>query len=99
MPVDHIVNEIVSLTEIMRLEVDKNDVEEFVEEHSQELTTEDLTELHCVSQKKPNWSLSGMEKVRVEPIRSGETKEMLKSWETVALYIGNRDSAPSRPGK
>jgi hypothetical protein len=32
-PVDHIVNEIVSLVDIMRLKVDNNDVEELVEEH------------------------------------------------------------------
>jgi uncharacterized protein YfkK (UPF0435 family) len=33
-PVDHIVNEFVSLAEIMELEVENNDVEELVEEHS-----------------------------------------------------------------
>jgi hypothetical protein len=42
--VDHIVNEIASLVEIMGLEVDNNDVEELVEEHRQELTIEELTE-------------------------------------------------------
>jgi hypothetical protein len=50
--VDHIVNEIVSLAEMMGLEVDNNDVEKLVEEHNQELTTEELTELHRVSQKE-----------------------------------------------
>jgi hypothetical protein len=38
--VDHIVNEFVSLVEMMGLEVDNNNDEELVEEHSQELTTE-----------------------------------------------------------
>jgi hypothetical protein len=47
MPVDHIINEIVSLAGIMGSEVDNNDVEEPVEEHR--LTTEELRELHRVS--------------------------------------------------
>jgi hypothetical protein len=65
--VDHIVNESVSLAEIMGLEVDNNDVKELVEEHSQELTIEELTELHRVSQKEIERSLSGMEEVTAKP--------------------------------
>ncbi|GBO11261.1 hypothetical protein AVEN_238075-1 [Araneus ventricosus] len=42
-PVEHIVNE------IRGLEVDSNVVDELVEEHNQELTSEELMELHCVS--------------------------------------------------
>ncbi|GBM91802.1 hypothetical protein AVEN_194200-1 [Araneus ventricosus] len=34
------------------LEVDSNDIDELVEEHNQELTTEELMELHCVSQQE-----------------------------------------------
>ncbi|PNF23569.1 hypothetical protein B7P43_G05621 [Cryptotermes secundus] len=48
-PVESVVNEIVSLAKIMGLEVDNNDIDELVQEHSQELTTEELMELHCVS--------------------------------------------------
>ncbi|PNF32747.1 hypothetical protein B7P43_G11578 [Cryptotermes secundus] len=51
-PVEPVVNEIVSLAKIMGLEVDNNDTDELVEEHSQELTTEELMELHCVSQQE-----------------------------------------------
>jgi hypothetical protein len=86
-PVDHTVNEIVSLADIMGLEVDDNNVEELVEEHSKELSTEELTELHRVSQKETERSFSGMEEVTAEPTPSGEIKETLKSWETIALYI------------
>ncbi|GBM41583.1 hypothetical protein AVEN_169181-1 [Araneus ventricosus] len=50
--VESVVNEIVSLAKIRGLEVDSNDIDEIVEEHNQELTTEELTELHCVSQQK-----------------------------------------------
>ncbi|GBN31213.1 hypothetical protein AVEN_212053-1 [Araneus ventricosus] len=41
-------NSKVSLSKIMGLEVDKNDIAELVEELSQELTTEDLQEFYCV---------------------------------------------------
>jgi hypothetical protein len=86
-PVHHIVNEIVSLFEMIGSKMDNNDIEELVEEHRQELTTEELTELHRVSQKETERSLSGMEEVIAELTPSGEIKKMLKSWETVALYI------------
>ena len=46
LPVESVVNEIVSLATIMGLEVDINDIHELVKEHSQELTTEELMELH-----------------------------------------------------
>ncbi|GBM42961.1 hypothetical protein AVEN_51579-1 [Araneus ventricosus] len=36
----------------MGLEVDNNDIDEFVEEHSQELITEELMEFYCVSLQK-----------------------------------------------
>ncbi|GBM89475.1 hypothetical protein AVEN_187046-1 [Araneus ventricosus] len=50
--VEPIINEIVSLDKIRRLAVDTNAVNEIVEEHNQELTTEELMELHCVSQQE-----------------------------------------------
>ncbi|GBN57379.1 hypothetical protein AVEN_161945-1, partial [Araneus ventricosus] len=40
------------MAEVMGLEVDKNDIHELVEEHNQELTTEELVELQCVSRKE-----------------------------------------------
>ncbi|GBO32294.1 hypothetical protein AVEN_156748-1 [Araneus ventricosus] len=33
-------------------EVDSNDIDELAEDHNQELTTEELMELHCVSQQE-----------------------------------------------
>ncbi|GBM50183.1 hypothetical protein AVEN_71801-1 [Araneus ventricosus] len=51
-PVEPIVNEIGSLAKIRGLEVDSNDIDELVEKQSQELTTEELMELHCVSQEE-----------------------------------------------
>ncbi|GBN81253.1 hypothetical protein AVEN_64565-1 [Araneus ventricosus] len=46
-----LINEIVSLAKIMELELNNNDIDELVEEHSQELTNKEFTELHCVSQQ------------------------------------------------
>ncbi|KAG7173783.1 hypothetical protein Hamer_G031341, partial [Homarus americanus] len=43
---DAVVQEIVCLGNSMGLEVDDDDVEELVEEHSKELSTEELLELH-----------------------------------------------------
>ncbi|GBO04579.1 hypothetical protein AVEN_274337-1 [Araneus ventricosus] len=51
-PVEPIVNEIMSLAKIRRLEVDSNDIDELVEERNQELTTGELIELHCVLQQE-----------------------------------------------
>ncbi|GBM20232.1 hypothetical protein AVEN_216652-1 [Araneus ventricosus] len=50
--VEPIVKEIASLAKIRGLEVDKNDIDELVEEHNQDLTTEELMKLHCVHSKK-----------------------------------------------
>ncbi|GBM92658.1 hypothetical protein AVEN_185307-1 [Araneus ventricosus] len=36
----------------MGLELNKKDIDELVEDHSQELTTEELIELYCVSQQE-----------------------------------------------
>ncbi|GBM49483.1 hypothetical protein AVEN_142619-1 [Araneus ventricosus] len=47
-PVDLIIKEIVSLAKSRELEVDSIDIDE----HSQQLTTEELMQLHCVSQQE-----------------------------------------------
>ena len=56
---------------------------ELVEEHSQELTTEELMELHCVSQQEVvEESLSEEEEeVTAKQQSSGAIREMLKAWE------------------
>ncbi|PNF27366.1 hypothetical protein B7P43_G01189 [Cryptotermes secundus] len=87
-PVEPVVNEIVSLAKIMGLEVDNSDIDELVEEHIQELTTEELMEFHCVSQQEVvEESLSEEEQeVTAKQESSGTIGEMLKAWETVASY-------------
>ncbi|GBN10387.1 hypothetical protein AVEN_116135-1 [Araneus ventricosus] len=51
MSLEPIVDEIVSLAKFRGLEVN-NDIDELVEERNQELTTEELMELHCVSEQE-----------------------------------------------
>ncbi|GBM84533.1 hypothetical protein AVEN_27407-1 [Araneus ventricosus] len=76
------------MAEIMELEVYTNDINELVEEHSKELTTEELMELQCVSQKEVvEESLSLKEEVKAKPQSSEAIREMLRAWKTVASYI------------
>ncbi|GBO26528.1 hypothetical protein AVEN_253957-1 [Araneus ventricosus] len=80
-PVEPAVNEIVSLVKIGGLEVDSNDIDELVEEHSQELSTEELAELHCASQQEVvEESLSEKdEEVTAKQQSSDAIREMLKA--------------------
>ncbi|XP_071977828.1 methionine aminopeptidase 1D, mitochondrial isoform X1 [Engystomops pustulosus] len=62
-----IVDEIVFLGKAMGLEVNEDDIEELVEEHGQELTTEELMDLHCEQQKEVmEVILTGKEEERSE---------------------------------
>ncbi|GBL83420.1 hypothetical protein AVEN_110718-1 [Araneus ventricosus] len=87
-PVERIANEIVSFAKIMGLEVDSNDIDELVEEHSHDLTNEELMELHCVSQQEVvKDSLPEEEEIIAKQQSSSAIREMLKAWEAVASYI------------
>lgn len=88
--VDPVVNEIVSLATIMGVEVDNNDIDELVEEQNRELTTDELMELHRVSQQEMMESLSDKEdEVTTKQQSSSAIREMLKAWESVASFIEN----------
>ncbi|GBM76536.1 hypothetical protein AVEN_145690-1 [Araneus ventricosus] len=52
LPVEPVVNEMLSLAKIRGLEEDGNDIDDLMEEHSQELTTGELMELRYVSQQE-----------------------------------------------
>ncbi|GBL99044.1 hypothetical protein AVEN_227548-1 [Araneus ventricosus] len=76
------------ITKIMGLEVDSNHIDELVERHRQELTTEELVELHFVSQIDfVEESVLEKEEVKAKPQSVGALRQMLKAWETVASYI------------
>ncbi|GBN93495.1 hypothetical protein AVEN_31589-1 [Araneus ventricosus] len=61
-PTEPVVNEIVSLAKIMGLELDNNDIDKLVEEHSSELTTEEFTELLSIPQQQDIWGTDGQRK-------------------------------------
>ncbi|GBL95490.1 hypothetical protein AVEN_54099-1 [Araneus ventricosus] len=82
--VEPIFNEIVSLAKIRGVEMDSNDIDALVEE----LTTEELMELNCVSQQEVmEESFSEEEEVTAKQRSSSAIREMLEVWETIASYI------------
>ncbi|GBM74455.1 hypothetical protein AVEN_18896-1 [Araneus ventricosus] len=71
----------------MGLEVE-NDIKKLEEAHSQELTTEEVTELHYVSQQEVlEESLSEEQNVTTKQQTSGVIRKMLKTWGTLELNI------------
>ncbi|GBO31416.1 hypothetical protein AVEN_246318-1 [Araneus ventricosus] len=81
-PVEPIVDDIVSLAMIRVLEVDK-----LVEEHNKELTTDELIELHCVSQQEVM-----EEEVTAKQQSSSAIREILKAWGNCCILT--RETSP-----
>ncbi|GBO42972.1 hypothetical protein AVEN_131028-1 [Araneus ventricosus] len=72
----------------MILEVDNNDIDELMEEHSQDLTTEDLKQFHCNSQQVVvGESIQEKKKTTEKRQSSGAIREILKTWETGATSL------------
>ena len=89
-PEPPVVEDIVSLGINLGLEVDGTDVEELIAEHSQELTTEELLDLHSEQQREVNEELSSGEEEDRDPCEhqpSSGIKEMIQAWETVSTYV------------
>ncbi|XP_064100870.1 tigger transposable element-derived protein 1-like [Macrobrachium nipponense] len=76
--------EIVSLGKSMGLEVDEGDVNELVEEHEEELSTEELKELQMMQHTKVLEEINTSEE---EVISTGEIKDMLAMWEKLSNFI------------
>ncbi|XP_069188071.1 tigger transposable element-derived protein 1 isoform X1 [Procambarus clarkii] len=91
-PVDdpevHLVDDIVALGQTLGLELDAADVQELVEEHSDELTTEELLELlEELSQEEVQELLSGKEEVRDDAAPSREIREVLVMFEKITAFL------------
>ena len=73
-----------SRTGTLGLEVNEADIQELVEEHEQELTTDELMDLHCKQQQEIMEHISSEveEKKTEESLTSNEIREMCKMWET-----------------
>lgn len=65
--------------------MNKDDIQELVEEHSQELTTDELMDLHREQQQEVIEDISSEEagKKTEESLTSNEIREMCKMWERV----------------
>ncbi|XP_015435170.1 PREDICTED: tigger transposable element-derived protein 1-like [Dufourea novaeangliae] len=83
-----VVEEIVSLGKSMGLEVDERDVNGLVEEQSQELTTEELHDLHSQRHTVVQRKISFEEEPEMEEVISTrDIKEILGMWEKVVEFV------------
>jgi len=76
-----VVDDIVTIAESIGLHIDSGDVEELVEEHSEELSTEELQQLLAEQKRMAAEELSeeeGEDQQSVQQISSSEIKEILK---------------------
>ena len=80
--------EIVSLGKSMGLEVDEADVNDLVEKHSEELTTEELMELQAQQHTEVLQEIGSDEEPEAKEVLStSEIKEMLGMWEKLSEFI------------
>ncbi|XP_045609751.2 tigger transposable element-derived protein 1 [Procambarus clarkii] len=87
-PAVPLVEEIVSLGLRLGLELDGADVEELVEEHSEELTTEELLALHKEQQQETaEASSSGEEEEAVQNVPSSTIKKLCRVWEEIQSFV------------
>ncbi|XP_040177160.1 tigger transposable element-derived protein 1-like isoform X2 [Rana temporaria] len=84
-----VVHQILSLGEIMGLEVNEEDIEELLEEYGQELTTDELMDLHRDQRLEVKEEISSEEedKRAQESLTSNEIREMCKMWEKVQHFV------------
>jgi hypothetical protein len=80
---DVVVNEIVSLGKSMGLDVDSDDVEELIEDHRNELTTEELQEL----QREQQEVIEDVSSEEEENISTKEIKELCHHWENIEHIV------------
>ncbi|GIY50854.1 tigger transposable element-derived protein 1 [Caerostris darwini] len=78
--------EIVSLGKSMSLEVEERDVNELIEEYTQELTTEEIQELQSQQHTEVMQEI-GFEESEEEVISTSEIKEILGMWESVSQFV------------
>ena len=85
------VEEIVSIGTAMGLLVDEDDIDELIEEHQDELTTEDLKELEAMQlsivQEEFSAGEQGVEEEVEETTSSAEIKDMLQSFYKLKEFI------------
>ncbi|GIY60997.1 tigger transposable element-derived protein 1 [Caerostris darwini] len=78
--------EVVSLGKSMGLEVEERDVNELIEEYTQELTTEEMQELQSQQHTEVMQEI-GFEESEEEVISTSEIKEILAMWESASQFV------------
>ncbi|XP_069936056.1 tigger transposable element-derived protein 1-like [Cherax quadricarinatus] len=82
------VDSIVVLGKSLGLEVSGEDVEELVEDHREELTTEELQELHLEQYQTTAENLaSEEEEEEVDEVPSSKIKEICAKWNVVQMFV------------
>ena len=84
------VDDIVTIAESIGLHIDSGDVEELVEEHSEELSTEELQQLLAEQQRMAAEELSeeeGEDQQSVQQISTSAIKEILKKWTELQIFV------------
>nr|XP_053637938.1 tigger transposable element-derived protein 1-like [Cherax quadricarinatus] len=83
-----VVNSVVALGSSMRLDVSLEDVEELVEDHNKELTTEELQELQQEQQQITAQNLAAEEEEeRWKKVLSSEIKDIFEMWGRMERYM------------
>ncbi|GCC25082.1 hypothetical protein chiPu_0003487 [Chiloscyllium punctatum] len=83
----NVVNEIVTLSQNMGLEVDKDDVAELVEDHRQELSTEDPVTIQQEQVKVMQQEHSGQEEEEREDVSSVQIKDICRKRSEVQAFV------------
>ncbi|GCC22655.1 hypothetical protein chiPu_0001043 [Chiloscyllium punctatum] len=83
----NVVKDVVTLGQNMGLEVDKGNVAELVEDHRQELSTEDLVELQQEQVKVMQQEHSGEEEEEREDVSSVQIKDICSKWSEVQAFV------------
>ncbi|XP_039624723.1 tigger transposable element-derived protein 1-like [Polypterus senegalus] len=81
-----VVEEIVSLGKTIGMDMDEGDINELIEEHSEELTMKELKELQAQQHTEVLQEISDAEEAE-EVISTSEIKEMLGMWEKLSDFI------------
>ncbi|XP_068204478.1 tigger transposable element-derived protein 1-like isoform X2 [Palaemon carinicauda] len=86
-PMQEAFDEIVSLGKTMGLEVDKADIIELLQEHSEEPTTEDLLELLKAQQQEVAEDILPEEGEVDKPLAANDIRGMLRLWEILQNFV------------
>ncbi|XP_069961423.1 uncharacterized protein [Cherax quadricarinatus] len=82
-----VVESVVSLGKSMGLDVSDQDVEELVDDHTEELTTKELQELHLEKQQIAAEEIASEEEERRENVSSSVIKDICAKWSEVQSFV------------